>query len=83
MKRENPFDFSRMDQLRREKSAREGRDIHWRDVSRETGINSLSILYYRRNKVMPDLQTIMKLSDYFGVSLDYWLSKRQDRVEAQ
>lgn len=40
-------------------------------VSTETGIATANICRYELGEIRPSLQTLTRLADYYGVSLDY------------
>lgn len=66
------WDFRNIEQLRREKSCRERRDISWLDISQETGISSPTILRARQAPFTPSMRTLIALSRYFEVPIDSW-----------
>lgn len=66
------YDFRAIKQLRREKASREERDITWIDVCKETGISRPTILRACQEPFTPKPRTLIALSEYFDVSIDYW-----------
>lgn len=50
---------------------RENRSLTQLKLSRQTGINRASISHYEKGRREPDFETLDKLANFFGVSLDY------------
>lgn len=74
------WDFSRLNQLKREKEYRERRDIDWRDVAVATGVMEKTLIRYRRNEVTrPHLNVVLALCDYFGVDISYFQADDEDQ----
>ena len=67
------WDFSRLETLKREKEAKEDRDIEWQEVADSAAVSISTLIRYRRNEVkQPQFHVVMALCDYFGVSPDYF-----------
>lgn len=62
----------RLAQERREKAARERRDIAQRDVARAVGVSAASLSRYEAGDTLPDDEVIERLAAYYGVSRS-WL----------
>lgn len=54
---------------------RESKHLARQKVADDLGITRASLEYYEKGKRTPDLNTISKISDYFGVSIDYLMGK--------
>ena len=57
------------------KDLREDRDMRQSDIARETGIDQRTISNYETGKTAPDAYALVKLADFFGVSIDYLLGR--------
>ena len=44
-------------------------------LSKETGITQATISRWRSSEILPDGANLLKLSDYFGVSIDYLVGR--------
>lgn len=66
----------RIDELRKEKGAREKREIDRYEMAREVGINYSNLFYYCTGESNPTLKTMLTLSHYFGVTLDELLYEK-------
>ena len=53
------------------KDLREDRDMRQKDLADATGIDQRTISNYETGKTLPDAYALIKLADYFGVSIDY------------
>lgn len=56
------------------KELRENRNISQKELGECIGVSDVMISMYEQNKKNPSIPTITKLSEYFGVSIDYLLS---------
>lgn len=75
------WDFRKIEQLRREKAAREGRDIQWAEVIAQTGICGPTLLRLRTQMVQRiDADSLHALCEYFGVSEETFRAHTGDRV---
>ena len=52
---------------------REDMDLRQIDVSKATGIDQKTLSNYETGKTNPDSISLIKLADFFGVSIDYLL----------
>lgn len=52
----------------------EERDISAYRVSKDTGIASSTFTFWKNGKCKPKIDKLQKLAEYFGVSVDYFLS---------
>lgn len=57
--------------MKRLKDLREDRDLRQIDVSNATGIDQKTLSNYETGKTNPDSEALIKLSRFFGVSVDY------------
>ena len=57
------------------KELREDRDLRQIDLARATGIDQRTISNYETGKSNPDSYALIKLADFFGVSVDYLLGR--------
>ena len=53
------------------KELREDHDLRQSDLAKETGIDQRTISNYETGKSNPDSFALIKLADYFHVSIDY------------
>lgn len=67
---------------------REDRDLKQDDLAREVGIDQRTISNYETGKTKPDSEALIKLADFFGVSIDflvgrtsYNVSTNQERIK--
>lgn len=47
------------------------------DVSRATGISNMTLSDWKNGKTTPKQDKLLKISDYFGVSLDYLMTGKE------
>ena len=45
-------------------------------VAKETGISQTAFSNWKSGRSMPSLESIKKLADYFGVSIEYFLDEK-------
>ena len=57
------------------KDLREDRDMRQSDLARKTGIDQRTISNYETGKTAPDAYALVKLADFFEVSIDYLLGR--------
>lgn len=57
------------------KDLREDRDMRQSDLAAATGIDQRTISNYETGKTSPDAYALIKLADYFGVSVDYLIGR--------
>ncbi|MBR8660726.1 helix-turn-helix domain-containing protein [Brevibacillus sp. NL20B1] len=60
------------------KEQRTLRKIRQEDVATKIGIARTTYAMYEQNKREPDNETLQKLADFFGVSVDYLLGRTDD-----
>ena len=60
------------------RALREDKDLRQSDVAQATGIDQRTISNYETGKSNPDSEALIRLADFFGVSIDY-LVGRTDR----
>ena len=53
------------------KDLREDRDLRQSDLAKATGIDQRTISNYETGKTAPDAYALIKLADFFDVSIDY------------
>ena len=53
------------------KDLREDRDMRQSDLAEATGIDQRTISNYETGKTSPDAYALIKLADFFDVSIDY------------
>ena len=68
---------------KRLKALREEKKYSQDDLAKELNISRNSIYFYENNKRVPDANTIIALSEYFGVSTDYLLGLSEDKNETE
>ncbi len=54
---------------------REDRDLRQSDLAERTGIDQRTISNYETGKTSPDAYALIKLADFFGVSIDYLVGR--------
>lgn len=50
---------------------REAREFRQIDVAKATGIDQKTLSNYETGKTLPDIESMCRLADFFGVTLDY------------
>ena len=61
--------------MNRIRELREKRELRQIDLSRETGIDQKTISNYETGKTNPDSYALIRLADFFGVSIDYLVGR--------
>ena len=61
--------------VNRIKDLREDRDLRQSDLAAATGIDQRTISNYETGKTSPDAYALIKLADFFGVSIDYLVGR--------
>ena len=56
---------------------REDMDMRQIDLAEKTGIDQRTISNYETGKTAPDAYALIKLADFFGVSIDYLVCRTQ------
>ena len=54
---------------------REDMDLRQSDLAEKTGIDQRTISNYETGKTCPDAYALIKLADFFGVSIDYLVGR--------
>ncbi len=54
---------------------REDMDLRQSDLAEKTGIDQRTISNYETGKTMPDAYALIKLADFFDVSIDYLVGR--------
>ena len=57
------------------KDLREDRDMRQSDLASATGIDQRTISNYETGKTAPDAYALIRLADFFDVSIDYLLGR--------
>lgn len=57
------------------KALREDRDLRQVDLAEATGIDQRTISNYETGKSNPDSFALIKIADFFGVSIDYLVGR--------
>ena len=57
------------------KDLREDRDMRQSDLAAATGIDQRTISNYETGKTSPDAYALIKLADFFDVSIDYLVGR--------
>ena len=60
---------------------REDRDLRQSDLAKATGIDQRTISNYETGKTAPDAYALIKLADFFQVSLDYLVGRIDDSIQ--
>lgn len=61
--------------MNRIRDLREDRDLRQIDVANATGIDQKTLSNYETGKTNPDSYSLIKLADFFGVSIDYLVGR--------
>ncbi len=63
------------------KELRKQKNKTQQDVEKETGINQKNYSRYENGVTEPDIETLKKLADYFGTSIDYIVGRLSKIIE--
>ena len=63
--------------MNRLRELREDRDLRQVDVSYYVGIDQKTLSKYETGKTNPDSQSLIKLADFYNVSIDYLVGRVQ------
>jgi len=63
--------------MNRIRQLREDMNLRQIDVARETGIDQKTLSNYETGKTNPDSYALIKLADFFGVSIDYLVGRME------
>lgn len=50
-------------------------------ISKDTGISTSLLSYWKNGEKLPGAENLEKLADYFGVSVDYLLGKEKPAIQ--
>lgn len=64
--------------MNRIRDLREDNDLRQQDLAKETGIDQRTISNYETGKTNPDSEALIKLADYFNVSIDYLVCRNNN-----
>ena len=65
------------------KDLREDRDMRQSDLAEATGIDQRTISNYETGKTYPDAYSLIKLADFFDVSIDYLVGRTTCDVSSE
>ncbi len=66
--------------MNRIRELREERELRQIDLSHATGIDQKTISNYETGKTNPDSYALIRLADFFGVSIDYLVGRSDTPV---
>ena len=69
--------------MNRIRNLREDRDLRQIDVAQATGIDQKTLSNYETGKTNPDSYALIKLADYFGVTIDYLVGRSMDNYSSK
>ena len=69
--------MSRGDLMKGLKKIREERNLNQLKVALDLNISREALSHYENGKRSPDVEMLLKLSDYFGVSIDYLIRGKE------
>ena len=61
--------------MNRIRNLREDRDLRQIDVAKATGIDQKTLSNYEKGKTNPDSYALIKLADFFDVTIDYLVGR--------
>lgn len=64
--------------MNRIRNLREDRDLRQIDVAEATGIDQKTLSNYETGKTNPDSFALVKLADFFGVTIDYLIGRTEN-----
>lgn len=65
--------------MNRIRDLREDRDLRQVDVARATGIDQKTLSNYETGRTRPDSEALIRLADFFDVSIDYLVGRAMGR----
>lgn len=68
--------------MNRIRALREDLDLRQIDVSHATGIDQKTLSNYETGKTQPDMYALIRLADFFNVSLDYLVGRSDVSVQS-
>lgn len=69
--------------MNRIRALREDRDLRQIDVSNATGIDQKTLSNYETGKTQPDSDALIRLADFFDVSIDYLVGRSAQSFSSQ
>ena len=63
------------------KKLREERAISQRALAEVIGVSQQSVNKYENHNIEPDIETLIRIADYFDVSMDYLVGRTEHRTE--
>ena len=75
IKNKQEFNNRIRDMTNRIRDLREDMDLRQSDLAEKTGIDQRTISNYETGKTLPDSDALIKLADFFGVSIDYLVGR--------
>lgn len=69
--------MSRGDMVKGLKKIRQERNLNQLKVALDLNISREALSHYENGKRSPDIEMLLKLSDYFGVSIDYLIRGKE------
>lgn len=66
--------------MNRIRDLREDKDLRQIDVAKATGIDQKTLSNYETGKTNPDSYALIKLADYFGVTIDYLVGRTDNNI---
>lgn len=60
------------------KQLRNTRGISQKGLADAIGVSQQSINKYENHNIEPDIQTLCKMADYFGISVDYLIGRTEE-----
>ncbi len=69
--------------MNRIRDLREDLDLRQVDVAQATGIDQKTLSNYETGKTNPDSETLIRLADFFHVSIDYLVGRTNSRMSSK
>ena len=69
--------MSNLEQAERIKNLRIEKKLTQQELGNIVGLTSTGVSYWESGKAVPNFETMIKLSNYFGVSIDYFTGKSE------
>ena len=69
-----------VDRMNRIKELREDHDMRQIDLALATGIDQRTISNYETGKSNPDSYALIKIADFFGISIDYLVGRTEKNL---
>lgn len=66
--------------MKRLRDLREDRDLRQADISAATGIDQRTLSNYETGKTRPDSESLIRLADFFDVSIDYLVGRTEESI---